>query len=103
MESIVKNSIAGRLEEAENFYPRCPITRKLKTKTQVEHVRVEARIRTLDIGIGQMPEAIMEIHRSPIVEKIFNPRARLQNKLKRSGYFPGFLKPFTPGTSHSTK
>ena len=67
MESALKNSITGRMKEAENNYPRCPPA-KLKTVAQAEYVSVEAYIRTLDVGVGQVPEAVTKIDGRSIVK-----------------------------------
>ncbi len=59
MESIVKNSITGQIEEAENFCLQWQVTCKLKTETQAEHMSVDANVGSLDIGVGQVPKAVI--------------------------------------------
>ena len=54
-------------------------------------------IAAFDAGIGQVPEAVIEVQGGPVVKKIFDPPASLQNKFERGGDFLGSLKKVTPG------
>ena len=64
---------------------------------------IETDITAFDVGIGQMPEAVIKVYGGAIVKEIFNPCACLQNKFERGRDFHGPLKKITPSATYPGK